>query len=290
MALILALTFLALHLLPGGPFDEDTALSTEMKSRLEYQYGLKQPLVQQFTIYVRHLLSGELGESYRYNGQSIGKIFAQGFPVSLSLGVWALIVAIGGGLALGILCARRHRGKLDEVINLSALVIMSFPTFVVGPLLIYIFSFQLNLLPAGLWEGPSFMILPVITLALRPMSLVLRMTRRSALEVLSEDYIRTARAKGVSMAVLLYKHILKNSLPPVLTLFGGLIAELLTGAFVIEFMFAIPGLGRHFVESVNNRDYPLVLATTLLFSAILITANWIMDLVHRLLDPRMEAF
>jgi oligopeptide transport system permease protein len=234
------------------------------------------------------LMRGDLGESYKYIGRNISEIVAETFPVSLQLGVYCLILAFAIGIPAGVIAASHHNRWEDGLTMMLAISGVALPTFLVAPLLILFFSIYLGWLPPALWDGPSYYILPVIVLGVRPAAIIARLTRASMLEVIKSDYIRTARAKGLSEGTVLYKHVLKNSLIPVLTFAGPLAAGVITGSFVVEAIFAIPGMGKHLVSSVTNRDYPLILATTLVFSAILVLANLIVDILYSYFDPRIK--
>jgi oligopeptide transport system permease protein len=283
---IASLTFLMLRFLPGGPFDQEKQLPPEIKANIEARYGLNEPIFKQYVTYIVHSATGDLGESYKYLGRPVSTMIAETAPISFQLGFYSLLLAFALGIPIGVWAAAKHNTAID-----SGLMIFA---FIIGPLLIVIFSFGVpfasmrGLLPPALWESPIYYLLPVITLGLRPAAIIARMTRSSMLDVIQADFVRTARAKGVSSQVVLYKHVLKNSLIPVLTISGPLIAGVLSGSFVVEIVFGIPGMGKHLVQSVTNRDYPLILALTLVFSAMLVAANLIVDLLYTVVDPRIK--
>lgn len=287
-------TFLMLRFLPGGPFDSDKALPPEIKANIEAKYGLNKPFAEQYLGYLNGLVHGDLGESYKYVGRNVSDIVKETLPISAQLGFYALLVAFAIGIPLGVFAASKHNTFIDHALMMAAISGVALPSFMVGPLLVMIFSFGIpfaafqGLLPPALWESPIYYLLPVLTLGIRPAAIIARMTRASVLDVIRSDFIRTARAKGVAGRVVLFKHVLKNSLIPVLTISGPLAADLLSGAFVIEIVFAVPGMGKHLVQSVSNRDYPLVLGLTLIFSAMLIVANLIVDLLYTVVDPRIK--
>lgn len=291
---IATLTFLLLRFLPGGPFDAEKQLPPEIKANIEAKYGLDKPLSEQYVKYLIDTAQGDLGESYKYLGRPVSRMIAETAPVSFQLGIYSLILAFLMGIPLGVFAASKHNTWLDSSLMIFAISGVALPSFIVGPILILIFSFGIpfaflhGALPPALWESPIYYLLPVITLGLRPAAIIARMTRSSMLDVIQADFVRTARAKGVSAQVVLYKHVLKNSLIPVLTISGPLIAGVLSGSFVVEIVFGIPGMGKHLVQSVTNRDYPLILGLTLVFSAMLIVANLIVDLLYTVVDPRIK--
>lgn len=291
---IATITFLLLRFLPGGPFDSEKALPPEIKANIEAQYGLDQPLLTQYTTYLMKAATGDLGESYKYIGRPISRMIAETMPPSFQLGFYSLLLAFILGIPIGVLAASKHNSFLDNGLMIFAISGVALPSFIIGPLLVMVFSFGIpiagmhGLLPPALWESPLHYILPVVTLGLRPAAIIARMTRSSMLDVIQADFVRTARAKGVAAQVVLYKHVLKNSLIPVLTISGPLVAGILSGSFVIEIVFGIPGMGKHLVQSVTNRDYPLVLGLTLVFAAMLVVANLIVDLLYTVVDPRIK--
>jgi oligopeptide transport system permease protein len=221
-------------------------------------------------------------------GRNVSEIISETLPISLELGMYSLILSFLFGIPIGIYAAARHNSWLDHTLMIVSISFVSLPSFLVAPLLILLFCFGLHWFEPALWNGPASYTLPVIVLATRSMAIVARLTRSSALEVIGSDYIRTARSKGLSSQQILFKHVLKNSLIPVLTFSGPLAAEILSGTFVVEQIFAIPGLGKHMILSVSNRDYPLILATTLLFAVMLVIANLIVDLLYVYFDPRIK--
>lgn len=285
---IASLTFLLLRILPGGPFDREKVLPPEVKANIEAKYHLNAPLYQQYGSYLFDLLQGDLGESYKYVGRPITEILSESLPNSIQLGFYALMISFILGIPAGVYAASRHNHLSDNLTMIMAISGVALPSFLVAPLLILVFCFYWNLLPPALWDGPAYYILPMVTLGIRPTAVIARLTRSSVLDVIRSDYIRTARAKGLGEMAILYKHVLKNSLIPVLTFSGPLAAGILTGSFVIEMIFAVPGMARHLIQSVTNRDYPLILGTTLVFSLILVAANLIVDLLYAYFDPRIK--
>lgn len=291
---IATLTFVALRSLPGGPFDSEKALPPEIKANIEARYGLNDSLPRQYLRYVGGLVRGDWGESYKYVGRSVSDIIGETLPVSMQLGLLSLVMALVVGIPLGVLAASRHNSWVDTTAMLVAISGVALPSFVVGPVLVMVFSFGIpftflhGFLPPALWEGWEYMILPVVTLGIRPAAILARMTRGAVLEAIKQDYVRTARAKGVAERSILFHHVLRNSLIPVLTITGPLVAGLLSGSFIIEVIFAVPGIGKHLVASVTNRDYPLVLGLTLLYSTMLVVANLAVDLMYSVVDPRIR--
>ena len=286
--IIATLTFILLRTLPGGPFDQEKTLPPEIKANIEAKYRMDKPLLYQYGYYLSGLARGDLGESYKYIGRSISTVIGETLPVSVQLGVYALILAYLIGVPFGILSAGHHNTWIDRMLMVGAVSGVSLPSFFTAPLLILLFCFYFDWFAVALWEGPSYYILPVLVLGTRPVSFIARLTRASVLEVIQSDYVRTAKAKGLSGWSVLYKHVLKNSFLPVLTFSGPLIAGILTGSFIVEHIFAIPGMAKHLVNSVTNRDYPLILGVTLIYSAALIFSNLVVDLLYSHFDPRIR--
>lgn len=286
--IIASITFVLLRILPGGPFDEEKALPPEIKANIEARYKLNDPLLKQYADYIVGIAYGDFGESYKYAGRSISDIISESLPSSVQLGIYAILVAYFLGIPIGVLAASKHGTWLDSMLMMVAISGVAMPSFLVAPILIIVFCFWLKWLAPALWLGPSYYILPTVILGIRPAASIARLTRASVLEVIRSDFIRTAKAKGLAQSVVLFKHVLRNSLIPVLTLTGPLVAGILTGSFVIEQIFAISGAAKHLVQGVSNRDYPLILGMTLLFSAMLVVANLITDLLISMVDPRVK--
>ena len=285
---VATITFILLRMLPGGPFDQEKPLPPEIKANIEAKYHLDKPLYWQYGYYIKGLFRGYLGESYKYTDRTISDILKDSLPISIQLGIYALIFAFVFGIPLGVFAAQKANSLYDRSAMIFSISGVSLPSFVIAPIFILLFAFHLNWLEAALWEGTLFYILPSLVLGLRPASVIARLTRSSILDVVGNDYVRTARAKGLDETKVFYKHILKNSFLPVLTFSAPLIAGILTGSFIIEKIFAIPGLGQHFVNSVTNRDYPLILGTLLVYSFLLILSNLIVDLLYAYFDPRIK--
>lgn len=288
LLVLAALTFFLLRLAPGGPFDTDRAWPPEIQANILARYGLDQPLIAQFRGWAWDLARGDLRESFQYVGRPVTAIIAEGLPASMLLGGLALALALGAGIPLGCLAAWRRNSWIDAGAMFLAIAGVSLPGYLVAGALILIFSIQLQWLPPALWEGPESLVLPVITLALRPIAMIARLARASMIETLSADFIRTAHGKGVGGFAVLFKHALRNSLIPILTLLGPIAAHLVTGSFLVEIVFQVPGLGKHFVGAVINRDYPLVIGLTLTYGVILVACNLAVDLLYGWVDPRIR--
>ncbi|OFZ12080.1 MAG: peptide ABC transporter permease [Bdellovibrionales bacterium RBG_16_40_8] len=285
---IATMTFGLLRIIPGGPFDQEKALAPEVKAAIEEKYNLNAPLYEQYGNYLLRIAKGDLGTSYKYYDRNISDMIADSLPNSFQLGIFSLILAFLVGIPAGVYAAANHNTVKDSTTMILAISSVSLPSFLVAAIMITIFTFKLGILPPALWDGTAFYIMPVVVLGLRPAAIIARLTRASVLDVIRSDYIRTARAKGLSETVILYKHVLKNSLIPVLTFAGPLAAGILSGAFIIEHIYNIPGMGKHFIMSVTNRDYPLVIAATLIFSFLLIISNLIVDILYTYFDPRIK--
>ncbi len=282
------LTFFLLRVLPGGPFDIEKKLPPQIRKNIEEKYRLDQPLWEQYAKYLGDLVRGDFGPSYKYVDRTVGDIIQETLPVSLKLGIVSLLVSIAIGTTMGIIAAMRPRGILDLFTASFATALVSVPSFVIGAGLIYYLSVKLGWFPAALWGRPEHMVLPTLTLAAGPAAYLARLTRGSMLEVSENPFVRTARAKGLSEIRVVLKHILRNALIPVVTVLGPIAAYLITGSFVVEHIFAIPGMGRFFVFAVSNRDYPLVMGITVVYTVVLVIANFIVDILYVILDPRIK--
>mgnify|MGYP001137185770 FL=1 len=274
--------------IPGGPFTAEKSLPPYVLHSIEERYKLNDPLYKQYGDYLCNLVQGDLGPSFKYPGRSVNDIIKDGFPVSFKLGIEAILIAIIIGIPAGILAGVKKDKWQDRAVNFFTTLGVAVPSFVVAALLIYVLSTKLHLLPAAMWNGWRYEIMPALALSGMPMSFIARLTRSSMLDILSQDYIKTARAKGLSWSKVLIKHALPNSLIPVVTYLGPMTASILTGSFVIETIFAIPGLGQYFVTSIYNRDYTVILGVTIFYSVIVIVLNMVVDLLYPLLDPRIK--
>ncbi|MEW8971385.1 ABC transporter permease [Mesobacillus jeotgali] len=288
LLVIITLTFFLMHSIPGSPFNEERATSEAVQKNLESFYHLDEPLFVQYFIYLKSVATFDFGPSIKKSSQTVNEMLGRGFPVSFELGMITLIVAIFSGILLGIIAALRHNGLIDYLAMTLAVVGISVPNFVMATLLIQQLAVTWEILPVATWTSPKHMILPTLALATGPMAIIARLTRSSMLEVLTQDYIRTAKAKGLSPVKIVFKHALKNALLPVVTILGSLAASILTGTFVIEKIFAIPGMGKYFVESINQRDYPVIMGTTIFYSTVLIVMLFLVDLAYGILDPRIK--
>ncbi len=286
---ISVVTFLLMHSVPGSPFaTEDKPLPPQVKANLEAYYGLDKPLITQYFSYMGNALRGDLGPSYLQRNRSVNQIIRQHLPPSATLGVLALAVALVIGVPIGVLSAVRQNTLTDYVGMFIAIAGVSVPAMTLGPLLIWGFALELGWLPVARWGTWQQAILPAITLGLGSAAVLARLTRASMLQTIHEDFIRTARSKGLTEQRIVTKHALRNALIPVITVIGPLFAALVTGSMVVEQIFAIPGLGRYFVDSVSSRDYPVIMGTTLLYAVVLVISNLVVDLSYHLIDPRMR--
>jgi len=281
-------TFFMMRLAPGGPFDAEKQVAPEIRARMEAHYGLDKPLFQQYLLQMKHLLQGDLGPSFKYPGRTVNEIIADAFPVSLELGCESLAVALVFGLAAGMMAALRQNSAWDHVPMALAMIGLCVPTFVMGPLLISAFALHLDWFNAAGWYFPRDRVLPALTLGALYAAYIARMSRGGFLEVLNQDYIRTARAKGASGARILFKHALRGGILPVVSFLGPAVAGLLTGSFVVETIFGIPGLGRFFVTAAFNRDYFMVMGSVLFYACFVVVLNLAADVVLVWLNPKLR--
>ncbi len=288
LLLIITITFILMHAIPGGPFDQEKAVSAQITQNIREHYHLNDPLWQQYFDYMKKIIHLDLGPSYKYPDSSVNDLIREGFPVSAAIGLLAVLVAVALGVPAGILAALRHSKWQDNLVMLVAIVGVSIPSFIAATLLQYCFAYKLQWFPAALWGTPAHLVLPVLALSALPLAFFARLIRSSMLEVLSQDYIRTARSKGLSEATVVFRHVLKNTLIPFITVLGPMLANLLTGTFVIERIFAIPGLGNYFVNSIYNRDYFVILGLTVFYASILLLLNLAVDIVYAVIDPRIK--
>jgi len=293
LLILIAVTFFMMRLAPGGPFDREKRLAPEIEANLRASYHLDEPLYQQFGRYLWNLAKGDFGPSFQYRDRTVTELIAGGFPVSLQLGGFAMLIAVIGGVTLGSLAALRQNKPTDYTTMAVAMTGISVPNFVLAPLMVLVFAVSLGWLPAGglgevgFWQGGwKNLVLPVITLALTQVAYIARLTRGSMIEVLRSNYIRTARAQGLSTTTILLRHALKPAIIPVVSYLGPATAGLITGSVVIEQIFGLPGLGRYFVTGALNRDYTLVLGIVVFYGALIIAFNFLVDLIYGWLDPR----
>ena len=286
--IVMTVTFLLMHAIPGGPFTAEKNLPPAVQANIEARYKLNDPLSTQYMDYVENILHGDLGPSFKYVGRSVNDIIGESFPVSFELGMEAILISLLLGIPAGVLAAYRRNNWQDRTVNLLTTIGIAVPGFVLAALMVEIFAMKLGLLPAAMWIDWKSRILPAFALAAMPMAFITRLTRSSMLEGLGQDYIKTAKAKGLGTSYILFKHALPNALIPVVTYIGPMVASILTGSFVIETIFAIPGLGSYFVTSIYNRDYTVILGVTIFYSAIIILMNMLVDIIYPMLDPRIK--
>jgi oligopeptide transport system permease protein len=285
---IITATFFMVRFVPGGPFTAEKAIPPEILKNLEVHYGLDQPLWRQYLNYLGKLAHADLGPSFKYTNRTVNEIIADKLPVSLELGAWALLIALALGLPLGVFAAVRRNTITDYICSGIGMAGVCIPTFVMGPLLALTFGIYLRWFNVSGWYGPADRVLPALTLGFVYAAYIMRLTRGGMLEVLHQDFIRTARAKGASESRIVFKHALRGGLLPVVSFLGPAIAGILTGSFVIETIFQIPGLGREFVNSAFNRDYTLVLGTVILYGALLVVMNLLVDIAQVWLNPKLK--
>ena len=285
---VITITFFVMHAVPGGPFVGEKATTPAVQAAMEAKYGLDKPVLEQYFTYLGDIvLRFDFGPSLKQRGRQVIDIIADGMKVSAKLGLIAAFGALVVGIVLGAVAALRRNKVIDKVIMVITTAFVSMPSFIAGALLLTIFAVSLHLLPAN-GAQKNGLILPVVTLALYPMAYITRLTRSSMLDVLGQDYIRTARAKRVPGFKVIFGHALKNSLIPVITYFGPMLAYIVTGSIVVEQIFAVPGIGRAFVNSITGRDYPLIMGTTIILACLIIIMNLVSDLLYKIVDPRIE--
>jgi len=288
LLVIATLTFVLMRLAPGGPFMSEKDIPAKAKQELMHRYGLDRPLHEQYLAFLGGAARMEFGPSYKYPDRQVREIILQGFAVSAELGGWALLLSLLIGIPVGTIAAVRQNQPTDFAAMTLALAGVSVPNFVLGPVLVLMFSLSLMWLPAALWTGPESRILPVLALCVSYVAYIARLTRAGMLEVLRQDYIRTARAKGLSERVVVVKHALKLGILPVVSYLGPAAARIIMGSIVIEQIFAIPGLGRYLVVGAINRDYTLVMGVVLFYASFLLVLNLLVDVAYSWFDPRVE--
>ena len=285
---VITITFFVMHAVPGGPFVGEKATTPAVQAAMEAKYGLDKPVLEQYFTYLGDIvLRFDFGPSLKQRGRQVIDIIADGMKVSAKLGLIAAFGALVVGIVLGAVAALQRNKVIDKVIMVITTAFVSMPSFIAGALLLPILAVSLHLLPAN-GAQKNGLILPVVTLGLYPMAYITRLTRSSMLDVLGQDYIRTARAKGVPGFKVIFGHALKNSLIPVITYFGPMLAYIVTGSIVVEQIFAVPGIGRAFVNSITGRDYPLIMGTTIILACLIIIMNLVSDLLYKIVDPRIE--
>ena len=283
---VATVTFVLLRFAPGGPFDDEKKLPPEIKEQIEAHYGLNQPLYQQYYHFFVNLFKGDLGPSYKYPGWDVQEIIAQSFPVSLELGLWALLIALAIGIPIGTIAALKHNKPAETGLMGVAMIGICLPSFVIGPILLMVFSLHLGWFnPLG-WSYASDRVLPAVTLGLFYAAYIARLARSGMLDVMQHDYIRTARAKGLKEQTIVMRHALRTALYPVVAYMGPAAAGLISGSFVVETIFFIPGLGPFFVNAALNRDYTMVMGTVLFYATLIIGFNLLVDIIQMWLNPR----
>ncbi len=289
--IIVTLSFLLMHAVPGGPFDSEKTLSPEIQKNLEKKYNLDKPLYKQYFIYLNNLVHGDLGPSFKYKDYSVNELLTEGFPISATLGLSAMFIALIIGVSFGVIAAKYQNKFIDYCMMVFALIGMSIPGFVIAPLLVLILSIKFQLLPAGEWQGPfafQYLILPVFALSLPMIAYITRIMRSSMVEILRSNFIRTARAKGLPEWKVLIFHALKPALLPVISFIGPALASIVTGSIVIEKIFGLPGIGQHFVQGAINRDYTLVMGVVIISALLIVICNLIVDIIYALIDPKVS--
>lgn len=287
LLLLITVVFFLVRLMPGEPFTS-AKLTKEVAANMEKYYGFDKPLIVQYGQYLKNLLHGNLGYSMKYTNKTVNYIIGETFPYSADLGIRSLVLAISIGLVLGILAARNRGNKIDLFCVIIAILGTSIPDFIMGAVLQYFFGIKWGLLPIAQYEGFKYTILPSCALAFYTLATVSRIMRASMLEVVQQDYIKTARSKGLSEMRITCKHQIRNAIMPVITVLGPTVASVLTGTFVVESIFAVPGMGKYYVDSVNTNDYSMILGMTIFYGAFLIFCNLVVDILYGIVDPRVR--
>lgn len=298
---VITVTFFLMHSIPGSPFSGGNAnLEEETLAALEAKYGLDKPLWEQYVVYLGNILRGDFGVSITYTNRSVNEIIATAFPVSADLGLRGLLFAVTAGILLGVGAALHHNKALDHISSVVAIIGISIPSFVLGTILQYllglvfsgwikeVFNTSFQLFPLARWEGFRYTILPSFALGMGSVASITRLMRSSMLDVIDQDYVKTARSKGISNAAIIWKHEVRNALLPVVTVVGRMVGTICTGSFVIESLFAIPGLGKYYVNSITARDYTLTMGLTIFYSIFVVASTLVVDIIYCLLDPRIR--
>ncbi len=288
MFVVITLTFFLMRAIPGGPFTDEKAIPPQILTKVLERYHMNDPIHVQYFHYLQSLARFDLGPSFRYEGMSVNDLIRNSFPISLLIGSLAILIALGVGVPAGIVSALRRGGWQDKSAMVVATLGITIPNYVIATLMVYIFAYRLGIVTVGFWEGISTAILPAITLAGYPTAFISRLTRSSMLEVIQQDYIRTARSKGLRERTVVYIHALRNAVIPVVTYLGPLAAGILTGSFVVEQIYGVPGLGTFFVTSIQNRDYTTIMGVTVFYSALLVSLNLVVDICYGFIDPRIK--
>lgn len=285
---IITITFTLMHAIPGDPFSKEKQIAPEIMANLEAKYGLDKPLSEQYIIYMKNLLHGDFGTSYKYANRSVNSLIQKGFPISCAVGAIACAFGIAVGLVFGVISAV-NRGKFpDYLVIILSILCVSVPAFVFASLFQYSFAAKLKWFPVAGWEGPAYMVLPCLALGLRLIAHVARMMRTSMLDVLGQDYIVTARAKGLTNQQVILRHAIRNAITPVISVCGSMIAGTVVGSFIIENIFNIPGMGKYLVNAVKESDYTMILGMTTFYALILVVVNFLVDMLYVVVDRRIK--
>ena len=285
--IVITITFFVSRAVPGGPFASEKAITPAAKAALEAKYGLDKPLMEQYGTYLKDIVTKfDFGPSLKNRGRDVIDVIGDGMKTSVKLGVTAAGIALAAGVVLGAVAALRRNKLIDRIVMVVTTAFISMPSFIMGTLLLLLFALVWRILPAN-GDAAGGLILPIITLSMSPMANITRLTRSSMLDVLGQDYIRTAKAKGVSGGKIIFGHALKNALIPVITYFGPMLAYIVTGSLVVEQIFAVPGIGRAFVSSITDRDYPMIMGTTIILATLIVIMNMISDILYKVVDPRI---
>lgn len=284
---VITVTFFVMRAVPGGPFTGEKAITEAAKQALEAKYGLDKPVGEQYVTYLKDIVTRfDFGPSLKLRGRQVIDVIVDGMRTSVKLGLAAAGIALVSGIVFGAVAALYRNKVIDKVIMVITTAFVSMPSFIMGTLLLLVFAVKFQIFPAN-GETARGLVLPIITLSLYPMAYITRLTRSSMLDVLGQDYIRTAKAKGVPPVKVIFGHALKNSLIPVITYFGPMLAYIVTGSLVVEQIFAVPGIGRAFVSSITNRDYPLIMGTTIVLAVLIVVMNLVSDILYKVVDPRI---
>ncbi|KON89427.1 peptide ABC transporter permease [Sporosarcina globispora] len=286
--MIVTATFFFMRIAPGNPFASEKKLPPEIEANLNAHFGLDKPWYEQYWEYLVRIVNWDFGPSFKYKSQTVNDLINEGFPVSFLLGMEAIFIAVAVGVLLGIIAALKHNRWPDYTAMIVAVLGISVPSFIMASFLQYFLAIKMGIFPVARWESFMHSVLPAVALASAPMAFIARLTRSSMLEVLANDYIKTAKSKGLSRGVITVKHTIRNALLPVVTYMGPLTAGILTGSFVIERIFGIPGLGAHFVTSINNRDYTVIMGVTVFYSILLLVSILLVDIAYGIIDPRIK--
>lgn len=285
---IITITFMLMQMAPGGPFSSEKKLPPKIEEQMNEIYGLNDPIHVQYFDYLTRIAKWDFGPSFKYVGQSVNDIISRSFPYSFILGMEAILIALSVGILLGVIAALYHNKFGDYIAMIIAVLGISVPSFILATILQYYFALKLQMFPIAQFDSFAHTVLPAIALATTPLAFIARLMRSSMLDVLNSDYIKTAKAKGLSGRVTIYRHGIRNAILPVISYLGPLVVSILTGSFIVEKIFAIPGLGNEFVESITNRDYTVIMGTTVFFSVLLLVSILIVDIIYSFIDPRIK--